>query len=188
MSGSRATLLRFVAALGLLAGLHACSPPQQPGCTAANTRAMVDACRVEFSGVSSRCFTNTRSPAGTDYSPWWVEACNLTPGGGKTAECIAGKSGECHAARDAGLSTDAVVSSCADPTLKLPEKACDDQCTATRTACDDQCSGGRPCDLCMRMGGSCGDVCPATSFKACADCSMKCARSYFACSERCPRQ
>jgi hypothetical protein len=177
--------LLLVALAGLLT--VNCST-SQPGCSLENCRVMADACRVEFSGVTSYCYTNNTVPPGTDFAQWCVQACNARPANGQLAQCVADHAGACRAALDGGQQPEQVISSCLDTTAKGPQKACDDQCMTTRLACDVACSGGRPCDNCRRAGQDCTGLCPDAGFSTCADCSIQCALRYFDCSDACPRE
>lgn len=171
-------------------------PSPQAGCNVENCRAMLDACRVEFSGSLSglalvTCVSGSDRPTGpVDLSKYCVDACNARPGRGELASCIAGRADACRAARDAGLASEPAFDSCltASPEIRPPVKSCDNTCLADRDACDTKCGGGRACDNCLRAGGSCASVCTSTNYAACLDCGAKCSLDYLACNDRCPRE
>lgn len=180
--------------LGLLLVLVGCRAPQ-PGCTIENCGAMIEACRIEFSGGPeslAECtgFDRPERSILPEIHGYCVEACNARPGRGELASCVAGKANECNAARaDGGFTAvDAVVQSCFDQNAKGPQRSCDDTCRAQQKECDTKCSGGDACDQCLRAGRSCAAVCTDAGWKPCLDCSAKCGLDSLACSDRCPRE
>lgn len=170
--------------------LSACTQAQA-GCNVENCKALLDACRVEFQGEPHEVATCTgfdRPPSPPDWSKYCVDACNSHPGNGQLAECLAKRADVC---RDAGVAKlSQAIQPCLDvqPASKGPTKACDDKCLADQVACDQKCSGGKACDTCLRMGGQCANVCTDAGWSACLDCSAKCALTYVACSDFCPRE
>lgn len=169
--------------LPLLLACSACSNPGTAGCTVENCRAMLDACRIGFDDISSKCFTTNQVQDREQLFEYCRQGCSIQRGG-PLAQCIADRAGEC---RDGGTATsDAVGRSCAamfpNP---VPEAMCEAACRADRTKCDDQCTGGVECDRCFRMGQSCPDLCPDAGFVACGDCSIKCTQTYQTCTDRC---
>lgn len=169
---------------GLLISLAACKKPEQPGCTMANCRTMVDACRVEaVHGIPSECFQYAQEEGAVDFreraDAYCVEQCNGTESG-EFISCIASKADVCR--------TDSAFADACPVSKNPPEASCNETCGEKKDSCDDACSGGRACTACRSAGNSdCSDVCPATGRIACIDCSEKCLDTYITCRDACPR-
>jgi hypothetical protein len=170
----------------------ACPPPPQPGCTAANCRAMVDACRVELIGMPSALCSNVAArPPTFDSSKYCIDLCNAHQGSGKLVQCIADAAPQCSAAADSGVNPYTVISgACLNldgGTATDAGLVCDADCGRVHKACDDQCTGGSACESCRRMGTpDCSAVCPDAGYASCSDCSATCGLAFNACLDRCP--
>ncbi|MHB8879478.1 MAG: hypothetical protein ACYC8T_37775 [Myxococcaceae bacterium] len=137
-------------------------------CSLANCRAMASSCRVEFTGGPdlSAC-RDAGSWAGFDFQQYCPAQCNASANGA-VAQCLADQAQACSATRDAGGTTDAIVSGCLDPSRVGPEATC-----ATSCASEER---------------SCNGACPQTSYQACMDCSSRCGLARVCCENACPRQ